>query len=367
MVSKFNPRLRCFISAAINLAGNAIGAAQQNANTDKMIAAQKAENEAARQWNSAEAQKNRDWQENMWNLSNKYNSLSSQRARAQKAGMNPDLMYGSGATNVAANTPSGAQAEGVAPADMSAIANKRTFGDAVAQAAQNSLIDAQRRNIEADTQKKQSETKGQDITNKNLDEMLTTGILSTKANIDKTLADAGLSREQTNVAKETITQIRQTVEQSKATVADLMNQISNRNASQAQQWIRICMEKALNDAEIQKRFSEIGLNRAQTQRLVTLLPSELANLDSQTLVNNETAALTFLKQGTEAIIRAKYKSDTNKQDVEIKRLNTMFETEKAFLDSLKSDDGEISTVGKAFLILERLFGKMVVPVPSGKK
>ena len=45
----------------------------------------------------------------------------------------------------------------------------------------------------------------------------------------------------------------------------------------------------------------------------------------------------------------------------------MFETEKAFLDSLKSDDGEISTVGKAFLILERLFGKMVVPVPSGKK
>ena len=98
MVSKFNPRLLCFISAAINLAGNAIGAAQQNANTDKMIAAQKAENEAARQWNSAEAQKNRDWQENMWNLSNKYNSLSSQRARAQKAGMNPDLMYGSGAS-----------------------------------------------------------------------------------------------------------------------------------------------------------------------------------------------------------------------------------------------------------------------------
>lgn len=49
--------MRCFISAAINLAGNAIGAAQQNANTDKMIAAQKAENEAARQWNSAEAQK----------------------------------------------------------------------------------------------------------------------------------------------------------------------------------------------------------------------------------------------------------------------------------------------------------------------
>lgn len=367
MVSKFNPRLRCFISTAINLAGNAIGAAQQNANTDKMIAAQKAENEAARQWNSAEAQKNRDWQENMWNLSNKYNSLSSQRARAQKAGMNPDLMYGSGATNVAANTPPGAQAEGVAPADMSAIANKRTLGDAVAQAAQNSLIDAQRRNIEADTQKKQSETKGQDITNKNLDEMLTTGILSTKANIDKTLADAGLSREQTNVAKETITQIRQTVEQSKATVADLMNQIANRNASQAQQWIRIRMEKALNDAEIQKRFSEIGLNRAQTQRLVTLLPSELANLDSQTSVNNATAALTFLKQGTEAIIRAKYKSDINKQDVEIKRLNAMFETEKAFLDSLKSDDGEISTVGKAFLILERLFGKMVVPVPSGKK
>lgn len=89
----------------------------------------------------------------MWNLSNKYNSLSSQRARAQKAGMNPDLMYGSGATNVAANTPSGAQAEGVAPADMSAIANKRTLGDAIAQAAENSLIDAQRRNIEADTQK----------------------------------------------------------------------------------------------------------------------------------------------------------------------------------------------------------------------
>ena len=61
---------------------------------------------------SAEAERQRQWQEYMWNKSNEYNSPSQQLARYKEAGLNPNLVFGQGASSLAAQFGSGAAAPG---------------------------------------------------------------------------------------------------------------------------------------------------------------------------------------------------------------------------------------------------------------
>lgn len=58
-----------------------------------------------RRFNAREAQKARDWQEEMWNKNNQYNSPEALRQRYEDAGMNPYLMYGSGDSQGSASIP----------------------------------------------------------------------------------------------------------------------------------------------------------------------------------------------------------------------------------------------------------------------
>lgn len=69
------------IAAGASLAGNAIGSASQNKVNDANLQINR-ENNA---FNAAEAEKQRDWQEKMWNQNNEYNSPSAMISR----GLNP--------------------------------------------------------------------------------------------------------------------------------------------------------------------------------------------------------------------------------------------------------------------------------------
>lgn len=73
------------ISGAGSLLSGAVGSITSAVNTKRTIAAQK---EAA----------DLEWQRNkeMWNMQNQYNSPASQMARLEEAGLNPNLVYGSG-------------------------------------------------------------------------------------------------------------------------------------------------------------------------------------------------------------------------------------------------------------------------------
>lgn len=73
--------LGSIIAAGASLAGNAIGAASQNKVNDANLQISR-ENNA---FNAAEAEKQRNWQESMWNKNNEYNSPSAMISR----GLNP--------------------------------------------------------------------------------------------------------------------------------------------------------------------------------------------------------------------------------------------------------------------------------------
>lgn len=94
------------IGAIGAIGGAALGAASNNRNI--------AQNQMNNEFNAQEAQKARDFQLQMWNRQNEYNSPSNQRRLLAEAGYNPYLGYDSN-TGVAGSTGSTSQAQAAAP------------------------------------------------------------------------------------------------------------------------------------------------------------------------------------------------------------------------------------------------------------
>jgi hypothetical protein len=59
------------------------------------------------QFNERMAIQQRNWQENMWNKENAYNTASAQRQRLEEAGLNPYLMMNGGSAGVAQSAGAG--------------------------------------------------------------------------------------------------------------------------------------------------------------------------------------------------------------------------------------------------------------------
>lgn len=75
-------------------------------------------NQMNNQFNERMAIQQRNWQENMWNKENSYNTASAQRRRLEEAGLNPYLMMNGGSAGVAQSAGSGASASSSGPAVM---------------------------------------------------------------------------------------------------------------------------------------------------------------------------------------------------------------------------------------------------------
>lgn len=137
----------------------------------------------ANTFSAEEAQKARDWEEEMSNT-----AFQRQVADMQKAGLNPALMYG-GAGSAGASTPSSPSPSSVAP-------QSQGIGDIIGAVMDIALLKAQIQNINADTSNKLSEAAGRDIENKYkpalLEQDLKRGeveIENIKAGINETLAN----------------------------------------------------------------------------------------------------------------------------------------------------------------------------------
>lgn len=123
-----------------------------------------------REFQSAEAEKARQWQANEWtrqfNLTNQFNSPTEQMKRFAMAGLNPNLIYGSLVNGSASPTtpgtpiPTGSDASSAVGSSVSSAF--QSFGDIP-------LRRAQIENIEADTTKKLSEANLSDSNKQSVD------------------------------------------------------------------------------------------------------------------------------------------------------------------------------------------------------
>ena len=75
-------------------------------------------NQMNNQFNERMAIQQRNWQENMWNKENAYNTASAQRQRLEEAGLNPYLMMNGGSAGSAQSSGTGASASSAGTAVM---------------------------------------------------------------------------------------------------------------------------------------------------------------------------------------------------------------------------------------------------------
>ena len=128
-------------------------AVNSNKNTDKALAAQSAENQKMREHNEYLADKQNSANVAQWMRENAYNHPAAQKSRYEQAGFNADMMYGGGASSASAASPAmtgGAPAQSM---DWSSLANKKTLGDAALDSLNRELMRTQIDKVKADTEK----------------------------------------------------------------------------------------------------------------------------------------------------------------------------------------------------------------------
>lgn len=143
------------LNAGLGVVGNFLGNKQAEKN-------QQQQNE----FNAAEAQITRDWQEKMWNLNNEYNTPLAQVNRLQDAGLNPNLVYGNGSMqNVSTMASSSATASSTPFNDSIAARHAKNF-DAIMRGLQTAITMQELKNkklegdnIESNTNKNNAEAK----------------------------------------------------------------------------------------------------------------------------------------------------------------------------------------------------------------
>lgn len=108
--------LGAIIAGGASLLGSALGFGSQKKTNKANMELAKYQNE----WQSQENEKAYQRNLRMWNLQNEYNSPTQQMARLRSAGLNPNLVYGSGVTGNSAGSAPQYQPADIKRAELSA-------------------------------------------------------------------------------------------------------------------------------------------------------------------------------------------------------------------------------------------------------
>lgn len=175
---------------------------------------QKKENERNREFAEYMYDRQYDNSIKVWNMQNKYDLPSAQKQRLIDAGLNPDLMYSGAGVSPSPNLHA-------AVAGSPSTGSLPGYGGIAESFNQGRLLDAQIRNIDANTEKTKSETEGQGYTNDILAsdakfaDAKNSGIIRAQdVQIDDTSAAADLKRQQIINLQEEVKVFNQNIRES---------------------------------------------------------------------------------------------------------------------------------------------------------
>lgn len=106
-------------------------------------------NQMNNQFNERMAIQQRNWQENMWNKENAYNTASAQRQRLEEAGLNPYLLMNGGSAGVAQSAGPGTSASSAGSAVMQPFqADYSGIGSSIGNIFQYELIQSEKSQLQ---------------------------------------------------------------------------------------------------------------------------------------------------------------------------------------------------------------------------
>lgn len=229
--------LGAVIAGGASLLGSALGFGSQKKTNKANMELAKYQNE----WQSQENEKAYQRNLQMWNLQNAYNSPTQQMARLRSAGLNPNLVYGSGVTgNSAGSTPQ------YQPADIkrAELSPYRGWNQGLTDAVSNFLAfrsnRAQVENMEAQNSLIRQQTATE---------------ATRQANIAASTARSEFDLSQANRLKDV------SVSMAEAQMSKAQHDASTAWSQSQQSWIKTNIDRALQETRIR-------LGRQEYERLV---------------------------------------------------------------------------------------------------
>lgn len=251
------------LGSALGFGSDIYNNAKQNSQYKKQMQLQIQENQKNRDFNRQMAEMSNKWSLDQWNRENQYNLPANQIARLKQAGLNPDLAYSGGVGSVSSSSPnvtSASASGGFSPMSPPASSLEQ-FNSA-------RLASAQAEDLEASAILKRSQAKGQDITNNHLDDQLSSII----AELD--------SRHDLNVAqKEEVTQMSQQIIE---TYKNLRVQNAILRYDALMKKIDTEFYRSFRSAELRKLRAEAGISEKQEQTFMQEFKTRIANLRAST-------------------------------------------------------------------------------------
>ena len=231
------------IAAGASILGSVLGSRSQSKTNQKNMELAKYQNEWQAQENEKAYQRNLQ----MWNLQNEYNSPTQQMARLRSAGLNPNLVYGSGVTgNSAGSTPQ------YQPADIkrAELSSYRGWNQGLTDAVSNFLAyrsnRAQVENMEAQNSLIRQQTATE---------------ATRQANIAASTARSEFDLSQANRLKDV------SVSMAEAQMSKAQHDASTSWSQSQQSWIKTNIERALQETRIKIGKAEYDQIIQATRRL----------------------------------------------------------------------------------------------------
>ena len=276
-----------------SIAGSVIGGLFGNHQANKQLeyqdkwnreqmAMQVEENQKNRDFNASQAEISRNFQKEMFDETNTYNSMQNQVSQMKAAGLNPALAYSGGAGFSPAFSPSGATASssnGYSP--IPAASADYTASTLAGMRALSEIrnIDAQTRKLDNEGSILESDAKFRDAWNSKELTLKDVQISLGESQID-------LNDNQSRLALKTVEKLQNEVNAWHLTVDSLNETIVSQKLDNLSKAVDLFYKSPQYEAIIRNLESSTSVNSATAHRALTLLGHEISKMDSETNMNN---------------------------------------------------------------------------------